>query len=450
MSTTPVRIAAPQDRLEQRIEDLKPPLSAGSARLEAERCIMCYDAPCIQACPTAINIPQFIKRIATGDMAGAAETILESNILGHSCARVCPVEVLCVGACVYNDKQEPPIMIGRLQRHATDHAYSRGLRFFQRGEASGKRVALIGAGPASLAAAHELARLGHEAVIFEGRALPGGLNTTGIAPYKLQAETALAEVEYILGIGGIELRTGQWVGKDVTFEQLEKDFDAVFIGAGLGADSTVGIPGEDLAGAVGAVQLIERIKNEPGFKLDGVQHAVVIGGGNTAIDIARELKHVGVPCVFMAYRRDEAAMSGYKHELAYAKQEGVQLQFRAVPAEIVGQDGKVTGLRCHLVDDDLKPIAGGDITLPAELVIKATGQEKLGDKLAVIPGLAVEKGRVKVNPDTHQTGNPKFFAGGDCVNGGKEVVNAAAEGKRAARGIDAYFRGDKPTTVIIK
>ncbi len=450
MSTTPVRIAAPKDRLEQRIEDLKPPLSQGSARLEAERCLMCYDAPCIQACPTAINIPQFIKRIATGDVAGAAETILDSNILGHSCARVCPVEVLCAGACVYNEKEEPPIMIGRLQRHATDYAYSRGLRFFKRGKATGKKIALIGAGPASLAAAHELARLGHESVIFEGRPLPGGLNTTGVAPYKLQADTALEEVDYILGIGGIELRTGQWIGKDITFEQLEKDFDAVFIGAGLGADSKVGIPGEDLQGSVGAVHLIERIKNEPGFKLDGVHHAVVIGGGNTAIDIARELKHLGVPCVFMAYRRDEDSMSGYKHEMAYVKQEGVQLQFRAVPAEIEGKDGKVTGLRCHIVDENLKPIEGADVVLPAELVVKATGQEKLGDMLAVIAGLTIEKGRVKVNPDTHQTTHPKYFAGGDCVNGGKEVVNAAAEGKRAARGIDAYFRGDKPTTVIIK
>ena len=440
MTTTPVQIAAPKDRLEQRIEDLKPPLSTASALTEAERCLYCFDAPCVQACPTAINIPQFIKRIAAGNVRGAAKTILESNILGHSCARVCPVEVLCAGSCVYNEKDEPAIAIGKLQRYATDWAYGKGVRFFERGKPTGKKVALIGAGPASLAAAHELARLGHECVIFEGRDLPGGLNTTGVAPYKLQADTALQEVEYVLGIGGIELRTGTWIGKDVTFEQLERDYDAVFLGVGLGPDSRVNVPGEELPGSIGAVELIEQIKNQPGFTLAGVHHAAVIGGGNTAIDIARELRHLGVPCVFMVYRRTEESMTGYKHELAYAKQEGVTLEFRAAPAAIEGTD-KVTGLRCHRVDDALKPIDGADFTLTAELVVKATGQDKLTKLLAGISGLSLEKGKVAVNAATHQTSNPKYFAGGDCVNGGKEVVNAAAEGKRAAHGIDAFLRG---------
>lgn len=452
MTTYPVRIAAPQDRLEQRIEDLKPALSAASARTEAERCLFCYDAPCVQACPTAINIPQFIKRIAADDVRGAAKTILESNILGHSCARVCPVEVLCAGACVYNEKEEPPIQIGRLQRYATDAIVGANVRLFTRGPASGKKVALVGAGPASLAAAHELARLGHECVIFEGRDLPGGLNTTGVAPYKLQSDTAIQEVEYILGIGGIELRTGQWLGKTITFAQLEQDYDAVFIGVGLGPDSRVNVPGEGQLGSIGAVDLIEQIKNVPGFTLDGVTSAVVIGGGNTAIDIARELAHLGVPKVTMAYRRGEDSMSGYQHELAYAKKEGVLLEFNAAPAEIVGSDGKVTGLRCHKVDENLQPIPGADVILSAQLVVKATGQEKLSELLGGIDGLTLERGKVKVDPASHQTTNPRYFAGGDCVNGGKEVVNAAAEGMRAARGIDAFFRGsaDKPTSVTIK
>ncbi|MEB3196806.1 MAG: NAD(P)-dependent oxidoreductase [Candidatus Sericytochromatia bacterium] len=434
----PERHLVPADRLEAQLADLKPALSPAAARTEALRCLYCHDAPCVAACPTAINIPEFIRRIGNGNVVGAARTILESNILGHSCARVCPVEVLCAGSCVYHLKEEPPIAIGRLQRFATDHALAHGLRFHRRAPDTGRRIALIGAGPASLAAAHELAVRGHHCVLFEGRALPGGLNATGVAPYKLQTDVALEEVEWLLGLGGIELRTGVWVGRDLSFAQLERDFDAIFLGVGLGPDSRLALPGEDLPGSHGAVALIEQIKNQPGFALAGVERAVVIGGGNTAIDAARELRQLAVPAVTMVYRRSEAAMTGYAHELAQAKQEGVQLAFQLVPLAIEGE-ARVTGLRCARVDAQLVPLPGGEFVLPADLVVRATGQEKLTALLAEVPQLTLEKGRVQVDPRTHQTTHPRYFAAGDCVNGGKEVVNAVAEGQRAAQGIEAYL-----------
>ncbi len=439
----PLPVALSADRLEAGIPDLKPLLTESQAIVEANRCLYCHDAPCIQACPTAINVPEFIKRIGTGNVEGAAKTILEANILGHSCASVCPVEVLCAGACVYNELQEPAIMIGRLQRYATTYAYDRGLRFFGKGQSTGFRVALVGAGPASLACAHELTRLGHEAVVFEGRALPGGLNVTGIAPYKLHAREALREVEYIQQIG-FEIRPNVLVGRDLPFDELASDFDAVFLGVGLGPDSRLDLPGEDLPGCVGAVALIERIKNEAGFRLSGVTRAVVIGGGNTALDAVRELSALGVPHVTMLYRRGEAEMTGYSHELAAAKREGAEVRFWAAPVAIEGQD-RVSALRCERtrIDSDgkLERIPGSAFVLDADLVVKATGQEKLATLLSGIAGLTLERGRVVVDPETAQVGRSKLFAGGDCSNGGKEVVNAAAEGKRAAKGIDAYLKG---------
>ncbi|CAN5466783.1 hypothetical protein BH10PSE19_BH10PSE19_01210 [soil metagenome] len=232
MSNTTFQMDLPADRLERQIPDLKPPLSEVNAITEANRCLYCYDAPCVQACPTAINIPEFIKCIATGNVRGAAETIFDANILGHSCARVCPVEVLGAGACVYNVKEEPPIQIGRLQRYATDYAYNNDIQFFSKGTSTGRKIALVGSGPASLAAAHELTKLGHHWVVFEGRVLPGGLDTTGIAPYKYYAEDALQEIAYISQIG-FDVRTGVHIGEEVTFADLEHDYDAIFLGVGF-------------------------------------------------------------------------------------------------------------------------------------------------------------------------------------------------------------------------
>ena len=427
--------AAPTERLESRLPDGKPPYSDAEARAEAERCLYCHDAPCVKACPTSIDIPRFIQQIATGDGLGAARTIMSSNILGYSCARVCPVEVLCVGDCVYNPWHKPPIQIGKLQRWATEGALAvealGGRRVFTpRTAEKRRRVALIGAGPASLACAAYLALEGHEAVVFERGALPGGLNTTGVAPYKLHTEDSLREVDYVRSLG-VEIRTGVEVGRDVSPESLASDWDAVFLGLGLGDDTRTGVAGEDGPGVVGATAFIARLKNEPGFGVDGVRRALVVGGGNTAIDVARELAKLGVPDVAMVYRRTAADMSGYAHEMAAARQEGVRLVERAQPAAVVrGADGGLTGLRVATPE--------GERELPADLVVLAIGQSKLRSLASSFPGVELDKrGCVVVDPRTKRTGHAKVYAGGDCVNGGKEVVNAVADGRDAARAMTA-------------
>ncbi len=426
------------DRSEAVFEDFKGEYTREQAITEANRCLYCSDAPCIKACPTSINIPEFIRKIATGNEKGSAKTIFESNILGMSCARVCPVEVLCVGDCVYNELEMPPIQIGKLQRYATDRAYERKQRFFEAGESTGKKVALVGAGPASLACAHELRRFGHACTIFEKRPVIGGLNTTGVAPYKMKSDRSVDEVEWVLGIGGIEVKTGVDVGTAITFADLEKQFDAVFFGAGLGVDTKLGCPGEDLAGVHGAVDWIEKMKLGK-TPVTGVKHAVVVGGGNTALDAVREAKGLGVERVTMLYRGNEPKMSGYHHEWKAAQTEGIHAEWHAVATKFTG-NGKVQTVHCQRLDADKKPIPGSDFTIDAELVLVAIGQSKLGQLLSKLDGIAIDKGRV-VTDDHGCTGRKGWFAGGDCKNGGKEVVNAAAEGKAAARAIHAYLTG---------
>lgn len=431
----------PTGRLEERFADKKPGLSKNQALVEANRCLYCFDAPCVDACPTGIEIPEFIGKIATDNLKGSAKKILGANILGFSCARVCPVEVLCEGACVYNAMGQPAVDIGRLQRYATDYAYDQGLQFFPSGESTGKRIALVGAGPASLACAHQLTRLGHEAVIFEADDVPGGLNTTGIAPYKLNVEDALREVSYVAEIG-IEIRYGVAVGSDIQFSELEADFDAVFIGVGLGMDGWLELDGDKLEGVVGALDLIRDIKLTPGFELpDGLRSAVVIGAGNTAMDTVRELLGLGVPNVTMLYRRDAAVMSGYAHEWFEARRGGASVVWRGSPIAFEGENGRLTGVRygCNTSDTSDPNFFEGDRLLPADLVAVAIGQEKLVALLSSIQGLELDRGRVVADAETGQTGNPFYFTGGDCANGGKEVVNAVAEGKRAAVGIDNYL-----------
>ena len=428
------------DRLERRFADAKPTYADGEAVGEANRCLYCHDAPCVEACPTGIDIPSFIRKIATGNLRGSARSILSANLLGYSCARVCPVEVLCVGACVYNDwHRYPPIQIGRLQRYAVEKTLDagRGAALFTRAPATGKQVACVGSGPASLAVAGYLAIEGVAVTLFEKRPLAGGLNTTGVAPYKMQVEGSLAEVEFIRSLG-VAIKNGVEVGRDVTPAELVRDYDAVFLGVGLGADSRLNAPGEDGPGVVGATAWIERLKLEPGFALAGVERALVVGGGNTAIDAARELARLGVPEVSMVYRRTAAEMPGYAHESELARKEGVRLLEHAVPKEFVrGAGGKLVALR----------LADGR-ELAADLVVLGIGQAKLRDLIAQFPGVAVdEKGRVVVEPATGRTGNPKVFAGGDTL-GGELVVTAVQEGKRAARGICAALgvavRADSP------
>jgi glutamate synthase (NADPH/NADH) small chain len=433
-------MTVPIDRAETRFSDHRPPLTQAQARAEAGRCLFCHDAPCVHACPTAIDIPLFIKQIHDRNDLGAARTILEANAFGTSCSRVCPVEVLCVGACVYNARGDPPIMIGRLQRFATDPVIDEGIRIFEPGEPSGRSVACVGGGPASIACAHELVRFGHRAVIFEKRPYRGGLNTDGVAPYKMKADASLAEVAWLTAIG-IEWRDGIEVGRDVTWEALETEFDAVFLGLGLGPDSPLGLPGENLDGVWGATRLIAAIKTgresvpDPGR----VRKAVVIGGGNTAIDAGRELALLGVPDVRIVYRRDAARMPAYHHEREHAVQEGVRFEQRLMPLAFEG-NGRLEAVRLIRLDERLEPV-GEPFGLPADLAALAIGQSRLEALLAEISGLEVLDGRVVVDPSTGRTTNPKYWAGGDLANGGAEVVNAAAEGKRAAHGIDAWLRG---------
>ena len=429
----------PTDRAETRFQDHRPPLTQAQARAEAGRCLFCHDAPCVHACPTAIDIPLFIKQIHDRNDLGAARTILEANAFGYSCSRVCPVEVLCVGACVYNAKGEPPIMIGRLQRFATDPVIEEGIPIFEPGESTGRAVACVGGGPASIACAHELVRLGHRAVILEGRPYRGGLNTDGVAPYKMKADASLAEIEWLTAIG-IEWRDGVVVGRDVTWEELEAEFDAVFLGLGLGPDAPLGLPGETLEGVWGATRLIAAIKTggEPAPDPGRIRTAVVIGGGNTAIDAARELALLGVPDVRIVYRRDADRMPAYRHEREHAVQEGVRFEHRLQPLAFEG-NGRLEAIRLTALDERLRPV-GEPFRLPADLAALAVGQGRLRALLAGIPGLEVRDGRVVVDPANGRTSNPRYWSGGDLANGGAEVVNAAAEGKRAAHGIDAWLR----------
>ncbi len=428
----------PDDRAEAAFGDFKQALTRDQAVVEANRCLFCTDAPCVKVCPTHIDIPQFIRKIATDNVKGSAKTIFDSNILGMSCARVCPVEVLCVGDCVYNEMGVPPIQIGKLQRYATDVAFEKGWRFFEAGPDSGKSVGLIGGGPASLACAHELRRRGHKATIYEKRKSLGGLNTTGVAPYKMRADKSLEEVDWVLAIGGIDVKLGVDVGSDLSLEQIEKAHDAVFFGAGLGPDSTLGVPGEDLPGVIGAVDWIERMKLEK-LDLSKVKSCVVVGGGNTAIDAVREAKGLGIESVTMLYRGVEDKMSGYQHEWAAAKEEGVVALWRALPLAFEGQ-GKVERVKFQRLDQHKKPIAGEEGTLAADLVLLAIGQSKLGKMLEKLGGVRIDAGRV-VTDEHGFTGKKGWYAGGDCRNGGKEVVNGAAEGKAAAIAIDSFLRG---------
>jgi glutamate synthase (NADPH/NADH) small chain len=431
----------PNDRLERRLPDAKPLFTPAEAVVEANRCLYCHDAPCVTACPTGIDIPTFIRKISTGNMRGSAKKILTANVLGYSCARVCPVEVLCVGACVYNAwHRDPPIAIGRLQRFATESVltHGAGAQLLPHAPANGRRVACVGAGPASLACAAYLALEGIAVTVYEKRPLAGGLNTSGVAPYKMPADEALAEVDFIRSLG-VEIRTGVDVCHGPVSETLAREFDAVFLGPGLGVDTKLGVPGEDGPGVFGAVDWIERMKLDPRAHLTGVQRAVVIGGGNTAIDAARELAGLGVPSVRMLYRRSTADMSGYAHEMEHARLAGVVLVERAAPARFE-RDAK-GGLKGVT-------LASGD-SLPCDFAIVAIGQARIAELANCFPGVKVDaKGSLVADPRTGVTGNPKVFTGGDAMRGGELVVTAVQDGKRAARGICAALgiepRPDSP------
>jgi dihydropyrimidine dehydrogenase (NAD+) subunit PreT len=429
--------------------ELAPPYTPQEALIEASRCLFCFDAPCIQGCPTGIDIPSFIKKIATGNLTGSARTILTANILGASCARVCPTEVLCEGACVVLDREGDPVKIGRLQRYATDYILEKRQPVLTAPvHNSGQRVAVIGGGPAGLGCAAELAQLGHQVVVFEKKAEAGGLNTYGIAYYKMRPEVSLAEVELVKGLG-VEFRCGVEVGKDISIEKLQQDFDAVFLAVGLGKGARLNVPGEELPEVLEALEFIEQIHTRPLHNVPVGDRVAVIGGGNTAIDAVTQAKRLGARDVALIYRRSQAEMRAYDFEQELAKKDGVRLLFNLAPVEVVSNGtGHVTGLklaRTATQDGQLQVLPGTEVIEAFDMVIKAIGEEKqVGLFKKLLPKLELDRRGVVVrNPDTGQTNLPGVFTGGDCANGGREVVNAVAEGKKAARGIHAMLAGEK-------
>jgi dihydropyrimidine dehydrogenase (NAD+) subunit PreT len=419
-----------------RFPDLHPAFDARAAVVEANRCLNCFDAPCMSACPTHIDVPRFIKKIASGNVAGSAKTILEANVLGASCSRVCPVEVLCEGSCVMHGKHERPIEIGRLQRYAMETFYDAGGRLPLRERAERReRVACIGAGPASLACAAELRQRGYQVTVIDRRPLPGGLNTYGVAEYKLRAGDSLREVEMIRALGvEFEIRNVDAAG----LTEIERNFDAVFLGVGLGAMNRLQVEGSASFGVVDALEFIEGYKT--GTRLSVAPRVIVVGGGNTAIDAACAAKRLGAESVTILYRRQRESISAFEFEYEHALREGVKFRWAAVPVGLHARGGGV-GLTCVAVAKDeagqLVPVEGSQFTMECDVVIPAIGQSPLVDLLSQARGVAMERGRVVINRATGQTTNPKYFAGGDCVNGGREVVDAVADGKRAALGIAA-------------
>ncbi|ADI14051.1 NAD(P)-dependent oxidoreductase [Truepera radiovictrix] len=440
------------EALEARFRELKPPMTAREAKVEANRCLYCFDAPCIRACPTHIDVPTFIRKIATDNVTGAAVTILEANLMAATCARVCPVEELCEGACVLGADHKP-IEIGRLQRYAMDHLYSRRKLPFTPAPPTGKRVAVVGAGPAGLSCAGELARRGYEVTVFEKNPLPGGLSTYGIVVLREPIRVALEEVAMIEALG-VEIRTGVEVGRDVQAPELLRDFDAVFLGVGMGAVPHLGIPGEDLEGVTEALSFIAETKLAEREGLERLRalpvgrHVAVIGAGNTAVDAATVARRLGAERVTMVYRRGETEMTAYDFEVAFVRNEGVELRFFSQPVRILGEGGRVTGLECLRVElgppgpDGRalpRPVPGSEWVLPCDQVIKAIGQEKRVDLFAHF-GLEQERGYVNVDAAL-RTSHPKVFAGGDCIRATGEAmtVTATEDGKRAARAIHALL-----------
>lgn len=429
----------PLTELQEALSEQLPPLSAHEAVVEANRCLYCYDAPCTQACPTHIDIPRFIKKIATGNVLGSAKTILEANFLGATCARVCPVQELCEGACVLGSDHKP-IQIGRLQRYATDYVYQQKTEVFKAGAPTGRKVAVVGSGPAGISCAAELAKLGHSVTLFEKRELAGGLSTYGIIVLREPVEVALSEVEALKRLG-VEVRTKMELGKNLSFDELRTKFDAVFLGLGLGAVPAMGIPGEEHI--QDGLEWIEASKMKPLDTIKAGDNVVVVGAGNTAIDAATIAKRLGAERVTMVYRRTEAEMTAYPHEYQFARLEGIDYHFLTQPVRVVTDRGKVVGLECirmKLGAPDAsgrpapEPVPGSEFVLPADQIIKAIGQEK--PALVKELGLEAEKGYIRVNHD-FATSIPGVYAGGDCVRakGTASTVMAVQDGKLAAKSI---------------
>lgn len=430
-------------------EDI-PPMTFREARFEAERCLYCFDAPCMQACPTHIDIPGFIRKIAQDRSEDAGRRILRDNLLGATCSRVCPVKELCEGACVRNDIDQP-VQIGRLQRHATDAFTASGALPFVPPAPTGRGVAVVGSGPAGLGCAGELARMGHRVTVFERRDLPGGLSTHGIIPLREPADVALAEVDMIRRLG-VTVETGRELGRNLSWDELEEGFDAVFLAIGLGAVPLLGVPGDHLVRD--GIAFLEESKRNG--EVEGLgDHVVVIGAGNTAIDCATMARRMGVNEVTILYRRGEADMSAYRHEYEFALREGIGFSFMVMPDKVFADHGRVTGLACRETcyadpgegrPGSVVPRNDATFTLACDTVIAAIGQVKplAGTDTAAVEGLKGDRDYLEVD-DAFMTSRPGVFAGGDCIRarGDATTVMAVQDGKMAARAIHAWLEAKK-------
>ena len=425
-----------------RFADATPRLTPAQAVLEAERCLYCFDAPCATACPTSIDVPSFIKRIADGNLRGSARAILESNPLGGMCARVCPTENLCEAVCVKNTQEGKPVAIGRLQRHAVDALMeSAQPQLFTRAPPTGKKVAVVGAGPAGLACAHTLARLGHDVVIFDAQPKAGGLNEYGLASYKTPDNFAQREVQWLLDIGGIEVRTGWKLETTEQFQTLRNNYDALFLGMGLATTHQLGVAGAELDGVQDAVDFIAALRQTPDLATLPVgRRVIVIGGGMTAVDAAVQSKLLGASMVHMVYRRGPDTMSASKAEQEWAQTNGVVLHHWLAPLEVLGHNGHVSAVRFAeqaLVDGKLQP-TGRELSWEADVVLKAIGQS-LGNPVLAQAGLALDGGRIATDAQG-QTSLPGVWAGGDCRAGGLDLtVEAVEHGKQSARAMHAHL-----------
>jgi glutamate synthase (NADPH/NADH) small chain len=436
------------DEIAANFEDIKPPLDRKRALIESSRCYFCHDAPCVEACPTSIDIPNFIRMINTGNTLGAAETILDANILGGMCARVCPTEILCEDKCVRNTSEDKPVNIGMLQRYAVDHVMEQGRHPFTRAAPSGRRVAVVGGGPAGLSCAHRLAALGHGVTIFEARSKLGGLNEYGIAAYKTVNNFAQREVDFVLSIGGIGVKAGQMLGRDITLDQLRRDFDAVFLALGLAGVNALGLEGEEqLSGVMDAVAYIAELRQASDkTRLKVGRKVVVIGGGNTAIDIAVQTKKLGAEDVTLVYRRAPENMSATWHEQEFAQVNGVKIKHWARPVRLIGHNGAVREVEFErtALDDRGRLIGTGEtFSILCDQVFKAIGQKFVKDPVngKARESLDLVDGKIAVNSEM-KTSLANVWAGGDCVASGTDLtVQGVQDGKVAAHAIDRYLRG---------
>ncbi|HKP70246.1 MAG TPA: NAD(P)-dependent oxidoreductase [Pyrinomonadaceae bacterium] len=456
MSNSDYHTTLDPSQIEQNFSEINPLMTWAEALTEANRCLYCYDAPCMHACPTHIDVPGFIKKIASGNLTGSARVIFDANPIGATCARVCPVEVLCEGACVEKTLLQKPIEIGRLQRYATDHVLTNGKQIFEKAESNGKSVGVIGSGPSGLSCAAYLSRLGYDVTVYDQKDKAGGLDTYGMAEYKMQQAVSLAETERIAAMG-VKFVLNTRIGTEshspaeiqnpkseiqnpqtVSFADLDSWHDAIFLGVGLGDTNMLNIPGEDLDGVYDALHFIEKIKSRDWMSVPLGRTVAVIGAGNTAIDAVTQARRLGAEKVVMVYRRTERDASAYEYEMELARKDGVEFIWQAAPIGIAaGENGDRLSLRCEKTDGSLRLF-----DVPCDMVIKAVGQQKMRSFFESVAGVALDdRGRVVVN-EQMQTSNPKIFAGGDCANGGAEAVDAAQMGKLAAQGIHGSLTGE--------